>query len=168
VPVFTVLGEDFSWRDLILIAGGLFLIGKATTEIHENLEGKERKSVPRLFPGGQLLSVVLQIMILDIVFSIDSILTAIGLSQILSVMIIAIVISMAIMLWASEPLSAFIDRHPTIKMLALAFLILIGTALVADGFDFHIPRAYLYAAVAFSLVVEGLNLSYRKRRNLKP
>ena len=163
-PLFALFGVAFSWRDIILIAGGLFLLVKATLEIHDNLEGLERETAPKLFPGGPMLSVVLQIMLLDIVFSIDSILTAIGLSQVLWVMITAIVISMAIMLWASEPLSAFIDRHPTVKMLALAFLILIGMALVADGFDFHIPRAYLYFAVSFSLLVEALNITYRKKR----
>jgi len=164
-PLFTLFDYEFSWRDIILIAGGLFLLVKATLEIHDNIEGGETQSAPKPFPGGAMLSVILQIMMLDIVFSIDSILTAIGLSQILWVMITAIVISMGIMLWASEPLSAFIDKHPTVKMLALAFLILIGMALVADGFDFHIPRAYLYFAVAFSLLVEALNLTYRRRRS---
>jgi predicted tellurium resistance membrane protein TerC len=166
-PLFTAFGFEFSWRDVILIAGGLFLLAKATLEIHETLAGKERPGPAGLYPGGRMLSVVLQIMLLDIVFSIDSILTAVGLSQVLWVMITAIVISIGIMLWSSEALSRFIERNPTVKMLALAFLMLIGMALVADGFDFHIPRAYLYFAVTFSLVVEALNITYRKKRGRK-
>jgi len=162
-PVFSAFGEDLSWRDLILIAGGLFLLWKATMEIHGSIEGKSTSKAITGKPGNAVASVVMQIMLLDIVFSIDSILTAIGLSQVLWVMVTAIVISMAVMLWAAEPIAAFIEKHPTVKMLALAFLLLIGMALVADGLDFHIPRGYLYFAVTFSLFVEGLNLFARKR-----
>jgi len=132
-------------------------------EIHGSIEGKSTSKAITGKPGNAVASVVMQIMLLDIVFSIDSILTAIGLSQVLWVMVTAIVISMAVMLWAAEPIAAFIEKHPTVKMLALAFLLLIGMALVADGLDFHIPRGYLYFAVTFSLFVEGLNLFARKR-----
>lgn len=163
-PLFTLFDTEFSWRDIILIVGGMFLLAKATLEIHYSISGTERRETPKIFPGGPMTSVIAQIMLLDFVFSIDSILTAIGLTQVLWVMIVAIIISMVVMLLAAEPLSTFIERNPTVKMLALAFLILIGMALVADGCDFHIPRGYLYFAVTFSLFVESLNIVYRKKR----
>lgn len=164
-PAFDIFGMAFSWRDLILITGGLFLLGKGTLEIHAQIEARDgTPDLTNLIPGAAMLGVIVQIMLLDIVFSIDSILTAIGLTRVLWVMITAIVISIGIMLWAAEGVSKFIERHPTVKMLALAFLLLIGMALVADGFEVHIPRGYLYFAVSFSLFVEALNLAYRKRR----
>lgn len=166
-PLFTVLGEAISWRDIILIAGGLFLLWKATTEIHAMIENSKPGSQIIKQAASAVTAVIFQIMALDIVFSIDSILTAIGLSQVFWVMVTAIVISMIIMMWAAEPIAAFIEKHPTVKMLALAFLLLIGMALVADGLDFHIPRGYLYFAVAFSLFVEALNLAARRGTKTK-
>lgn len=163
-PVFSLLDQAFSWRDLILIAGGGFLLAKATVEIHETIEGDEEAA-----GGGRysaFATVIAQIMVLDVVFSLDSVLTAIGMTDALGVMIAAVVIAMGAMVWASAPISAFIQRHPTTKMLALSFLLLIGMALIADGLGFHIPRGYLYFAIAFSVLVEILNLArVRRRRN---
>lgn len=166
-PLFEVFDLVVSWRDLILIAGGLFLLYKATTEIHGTVEGEG----PFAEEGGKgapvqaaFASVLVQIVILDIVFSIDSVLTAIGMAEHLWIMITAVAIAIGAMLVAAEPMSAFVDRHPTVKMLALAFLLLIGVALIADGLHFHIPREYLYFAIAFSAGVEGLNLLAAARR----
>ncbi len=159
--LFTVLGNDISGRDLILLGGGLFLLVKSTSEIHESLEGateaRQHRAVASF--GG----VLVQIAIIDIVFSLDSVITAVGLAQQVAVMAIAIVISVLVMLFAARAISDFVDKHPTIKMLALSFLILVGTALIAEGLDFHVPRGYIYFAMAFSVAVEMLNLRMRRR-----
>ena len=161
-PVFELLGRAVSWRDLILLAGGLFLLAKATREIHHTVEGPEERAATRAH--ARFLGVIVQIMILDLVFSLDSIITAVGMAQHLEVMVAAVVIAMLVMFVASGPVAAFVSRHPTVKMLALSFLLLIGIALVADGLQFHIPKGYLYFAVAFSALVEGLNLAAARRR----
>lgn len=162
-PVFEFLEHTVSWRDLVLLAGGLFLLVKATTEIHDYMESEEHGA------GGakvaaSFAAVVLQIVALDVVFSLDSVLTAVGMADHVEVMIAAVVIAMGVMLWAAEPVSDFVSRHPTVKMLALAFLLLIGVTLIADGLQFHIPRGYLYFAVAFSAAVEAVNLLRRRKR----
>jgi predicted tellurium resistance membrane protein TerC len=161
-PVFTLFDHGFSWRDLILLAGGLFLLYKATHEIHAGIEGSEDE-------GGNVVhaafgATVAQIIAIDIVFSIDSIITAIGMAEHVPVMILAVVIAMIIMFVASEPISKFIHKHPTTKMLALSFLLLIGVSLVADGVGFHVPRAYIYFAMAFSAGVEAINILAGRRR----
>ncbi|HEX6087293.1 MAG TPA: TerC family protein [Thermoanaerobaculia bacterium] len=160
-PLFTVLGAEISGRDLILLAGGLFLMGKATHEIHDKLEGEEGTTAKKVAPS--LASVITQIMLLDIVFSLDSVITAVGMAKHLGVMITAVVISVGIMLFAAGSISRFVDRHPTVKMLALSFLLLIGTTLIAEGLDFHIPKGYIYFAMAFSVFVEVLNISFRRK-----
>jgi predicted tellurium resistance membrane protein TerC len=160
-PLFTIFHVEVSGRDLILLVGGLFLIGKATHEIHEKLEGEDGSTVARVAPT--LTSVIVQIMFLDIVFSLDSVITAVGMAKELGVMIAAVIVSVIIMLFAAGPISAFVDRHPTIKMLALSFLVLIGTALVAEGLDFHVPKGYIYFAMGFSVFVELLNVRLRKK-----
>ena len=164
-PALTLAGNEFSWRDLILIGGGLFLLWKATTEIHESLEGEEGHAAEA---GGKVASfggVLIQIVLLDIVFSLDSVLTAVGLVDEVAIMVVAVVISVGVMLVASGPLAKFVHAHPTVKVLALSFLLLIGVTLVADGFGFHIDKAYIYAAMGFSVFVEALNL--RRSRNRK-
>lgn len=160
-PLFTIAGNDFSGRDIILIVGGLFLLGKSTSEIHELLEGDEGHRATRKVAS--FGAVIAQILALDVVFSLDSVLTAVGLAEQLWVMIVAIVVAVGIMLVSSGYIAGFVNRHPTLKMLALSFLLLIGTALVADGLDVHVPRGYLYFAIAFSLFVELLNLRVRAR-----
>jgi len=165
-PLFEVLGHAVSWRDVILIAGGFFLVYKGTREIHERLEGDaphEATSRARANFGG----VVVQIMLLDIVFSLDSVITAVGMANELWVMAAAIIIAVVIMLGASGPLAAFVDRHPTVKMLALSFLLLIGMTLVADGAGFHVPKGYIYAAISFSVGVELLNQLAARRRRIR-
>lgn len=164
--VFTLHGKPFSWRDIILIAGGLFLIAKATHEIHGEVEGPEGGGQDKAGTSAFLL-VVTQIIIIDIVFSLDSIITAIGMAQDLIIMIAAVVIACVIMYASSGPVARFVAEHPTTKMLALAFLVLIGVALVADGFEFHIPRGYIYFAIAFSAAVEFFNV-LAKRNRQKP
>jgi predicted tellurium resistance membrane protein TerC len=162
--VLTVKGMAFSWRDIILIGGGLFLIGKATHEIHTEVEAREEESdaAPK---ASAFFWVIIQIIVIDMVFSLDSIITAIGMAQDLAIMIAAVVIACVIMYVSSGPVAKFVSEHPTTKMLALAFLVLIGVALVADGFQFHIPRGYIYFAIAFSAAVEFFNvLSKRNRR----
>jgi predicted tellurium resistance membrane protein TerC len=159
-PLFSILGHDFSGRDLILLGGGLFLMGKSTHEIHDKLEGAEGEGPKRV--AASFGSVIVQIMLLDIVFSLDSVITAIGMANHLWVMIAAVVLAVFFMLGASGTISRFVDRHPTIKMLALSFLLLIGLALVAEGFGTHIPKGYIYFAMAFSVFVEMLNLRLRK------
>jgi predicted tellurium resistance membrane protein TerC len=159
-PWFTVVGQEISGRDLILILGGLFLLGKSTYEIHDKLEGEEghaSKRVPSSFT-----SVLIQIMLLDIVFSLDSVITAVGMVDELWVMIAAVMIAVAIMMLSAEPISAFVHRHPTVKMLALSFLLLIGLSLLLEGFDQHIPKGYIYFAMGFSVFVEMINLRLRK------
>lgn len=161
-PVFSLFGHDFSWRDLILIAGGGFLLVKATLELHSSIEGEEHG------PGGAVQKgfavVIAQIIVIDLVFSIDSIITAIGMAEDIEVMIVAVLIAVAVMYVSSGPISDFVTRHPTTKVLALAFLLLIGMVLVADGFGFHVPKGYIYAAMAFSLAVEMLNVIAKGRR----
>jgi predicted tellurium resistance membrane protein TerC len=156
-PAIELAGNEFSWRDLILIGGGLFLLWKATTEIHESLEGAEAHTgTPSA--SATMGGVLVQIVLLDIVFSLDSVLTAVGLVDEVIIMIVAVVVAVGVMLIASGPLATFVHKHPTVKILALSFLLLIGVTLVADGFGFHIDKAYIYAAMGFSVFVEGLNL----------
>ena len=157
-PAFSVGGFEFSWRDLILIGGGLFLLWKATTEIHESLEGEAAHHAEGARSGARFGSIIAQIVALDIVFSLDSVLTAVGLVDEVPVMSAAVVIAVGVLLVASGPLSAFVHRHPSVKILALSFLLLIGVTLIADGFHFHIDKAYIYAAMGFSVFVEALNL----------
>ncbi|MEP4378595.1 MAG: TerC family protein [Alphaproteobacteria bacterium] len=165
-PFASFLGIELSWRDLILAVGGLFLIYKATTEIHVMLEGDTDGHGHGGKPGSAVFAAVLvQIFLLDLVFSLDSVLTAIGMADEIVIMVAAVTIAIGVMIVAAEPLSAFVQRHPTVKMLALSFLLLIGVALIADGFEFHIPRGYLYFGVAFATAIEILNLIARKRRN---
>ncbi|TGN19827.1 TerC family protein [Leptospira idonii] len=159
-PLFSVLGHEVSGRDLILILGGLFLIAKSTTEIHHKLEG-ESDTLENPGKKVSFTKVIIQIMILDIVFSLDSVITAVGMTDQLGIMIAAVVISVGFMLLASGKISDFVDRHPTIKILALSFLILIGLALLGEGWDFHIPKGYIYFAMAFSVIVEFLNMKLR-------
>ncbi|MHB8121181.1 MAG: TerC family protein [Desulfuromonadaceae bacterium] len=164
-PLFAVLGNDISGRDLILISGGLFLLWKSTMEIHEKLEGEETVSSARV--GVTFSAVIVQILLLDIVFSLDSIITALGMATQLAVMVTAVVISVIFMMLFSGKISSFVEKHPTIKMLALSFLLLIGVALIGDGFDMHIPKGYIYFAMAFSVLVEMLNLRLRKGTPVK-
>jgi predicted tellurium resistance membrane protein TerC len=163
-PVFTVGTFAVSWRDIILGVGGLYLIYKGVTEIHESVEGGSDPSVKGY---AAYWAVISQIMILDLVFSLDSIITAVGMTNNLPVMVTAIVIAILTMMFAANSVSGFINRHPTVKMLALAFLILVGTALVADAAHFHIPREYLYFAIAFSIAVEALNMLVRRAEEKK-
>jgi predicted tellurium resistance membrane protein TerC len=164
-PLFTVFRVEISGRDIILILGGLFLLAKSTLEIHSNLEGEEAHGKERIKPAKVTFgSVIVQIMLLDIVFSLDSVITAIGLAQQLAVMVAAIVIAVIVMMLVSGKISNFVDKHPTIKILALSFLLLIGFALVGEGFDLHIPKGYIYFAMAFSIFVELLNLRMRRAR----
>jgi predicted tellurium resistance membrane protein TerC len=164
-PWFSLAGNDFSGRDIILIVGGLFLLGKSTLEIHSSLEiahtGQSVSTTSTFF------AVLAQIAILDIIFSLDSVITAVGLAQHLSIMVIAVVSSVGVMLFAARPIGEFVDRNPTIKMLALSFLILIGVTLVGEGFDMHIPKGYIYFAMAFSVGVEMLNIRIRKNNEIE-
>jgi predicted tellurium resistance membrane protein TerC len=159
-PLFTVLSQEISGRDLILIVGGLFLIGKSTHEIHDKLEGEEGHASGRV--AASFTSVIIQIMLLDIVFSLDSVITAVGMVDELWVMVAAVIIAVGIMLVSAESISAFVHRHPTVKMLALSFLLLIGLSLMAEGLDHHIPKAYIYFAMGFSVFVEALNLRMKR------
>ena len=160
-PWFSVLGQEISGRDVILITGGLFLLFKSTHEIHNSLEGvEEDTNIPKV---AGLASVLVQIAILDIVFSLDSVITAVGLVDHVSIMAIAIIIAVGIMLIAAKPIGDFVDRHPTIKILALSFLILVGVTLIVEGFDVHVPKGYIYFAMAFSVSVEMLNIRMRKK-----
>ncbi len=163
-PLFTVFGAEISGRDIILLAGGLFLMAKATHEIHDKLEGPQGEKVAKIVPS--MASVITQILLLDMVFSLDSVITAVGMAKHLPVMIIAVVISVGIMLVSAGAISGFVERHPTVKVLALSFLLLIGMALVAEGLDFHIPKGYIYFAMGFSVFVEVLNI--RLKRATKP
>jgi len=161
-PLFTVLGHAFSGRDLILAIGGLFLIYKATHEIHDKLEGEEGHVSARIAPT--FAAVIGQIMLLDIVFSLDSVITAVGMADDLSIMIAAVVIAVAIMMFSAGAVSGFVERHPTVKVLALSFLLLIGFSLIADGFGVHIPKGYIYFAMGFSIFVEVINLRVRSSK----
>ena len=163
-PLFEIFEQTVSWRDLILMAGGLFLIAKATHEIHQDVEGEDEDRALTAKMGATFTAVIVQIAVIDLVFSIDSILTAIGIAEHIEVMVAAIVISMIVMYVAAASVSDFIERHPTTKMLALSFLLLIGVALVADGIGFHIPRGYIYFAMAFAAGVEAFNVMARNRR----
>ena len=161
-PLFTVFGQEISFRDLILLLGGLFLIWKASKEIHESIEGEEEGLKTNVH---SFLGAIVQIMLLDIVFSLDSIITAVGMVDEIWVMVAAVLISIAFMIAFAKAIGDFVDRHPTVKVLALSFLIMIGLVLVADGFGQHIPKGYIYAAMAFSVFVEMINLWIRKRSN---
>ena len=162
-PLFSVLGMGISWRDIILIGGGIFLIGKATHEIHGEVEA--RASASEASAGTQAFAwIIAQLVAIDLVFSLDSIITAIGMAEQIEVMVAAVVIAMIVMYAAAGPVGAFIGEHPTTKMLALAFLLLIGVALVADGFEFHIPRGYIYFAMAFAGAVEAVNVMATRNR----
>jgi predicted tellurium resistance membrane protein TerC len=160
-PLFSLWTHEISGRDLILIAGGLFLLGKSTHEIHGRLEGEEGEASTRA--ASSFASVLVQIALLDIVFSLDSVITAVGMVDQVSVMVVAVVISVLIMMLAAEPISAFVHRHPTVKMLALSFLLLIGLSLLLEGFDHHIPKGYVYFAMGFSVFVETINLRVRRK-----
>ena len=162
-PLFTVLTLAISWRDLILIAGGIFLLVKATHEIHNEMEGEPEDKGPKV-RSATFGMIVTQIAVIDIIFSLDSVITAVGMADQLWVMVLAVVIAMIIMLVASTPLADFVSARPTVKMLALSFLLMIGVFLVADGLHFHIPKGYLYFSLAFSIVVEALNYWVRNRR----
>jgi len=161
-PWFSILGQDISGRDLILIGGGLFLLAKATHEIHSSLEGIE--GTKQTMRNVTMAAVLFQIAILDIVFSLDSVITAVGLAQHISIMAIAIILAVGVMLFAAKPISNFVDAHPTIKILALSFLILVGATLIVEGFDVHVPKGYIYFAMAFSVAVEMVNLRLRKKQ----
>ncbi len=160
-PLFAVLGKQISGRDLILIAGGLFLLWKSTAEIHQSLEGEEGHTAAQV--KARFVPVVLQIIVVDMVFSLDSIITAVGMVDHLAVMIVAVVISVGMMMLFAAAIGRYIDQHPTIKMLALAFLVVVGVVLIAEGFDQHVPKGYIYFAMAFSVGVEMLNIRLRKR-----
>ncbi len=166
-PLFSVLGNEISGRDLILILGGLFLLWKSVHEIHNSLEGPAESAVG---PGaaGSFRKVLVQIALIDLVFSLDSVITAVGMVEQVSIMIIAVLLSVLVMMAGARSIGEFVDRHPTIKMLALSFLVLVGLVLVAEGFDTHIPKGYVYFAMAFSVVVEMLNLRARDKRRAAP
>ena len=166
-PVFTAFDNEFSWRDLILIGGGLFLVWKATREIHHTVDPEDHRDEM----VGDTLSVTLtgaifQILLLDLVFSVDSIITAVGMTEHLAIMYIAVIVAITVMLVAAAPLANFIEKNPTIVMLALGFLMMIGTTLIADGFGYHVPKGYIYASMLFSAFVEGLNMLARRRREM--
>jgi len=176
-PLFTVVGQEISGRDLILIGGGLFLLGKSTWEIHHRLEGEEAHATATDAAGATVkverksaafTGTIIQILLLDIVFSLDSVITAVGMANELWVMITAVIIAVVVMMVSAGPVSSFIEHHPTVKMLALSFLLLIGAALVAEGLDQHIPKGYIYFAMGFSVFVEFLNIRTRRRRAAEP
>jgi predicted tellurium resistance membrane protein TerC len=160
-PLFTAFGNEISGRDLILILGGLFLLAKSTHEIHHNLEGLEGEETVKV--QATFASVLIQVALLDLVFSLDSVITAVGMARHVPVMVIAIVLAVGFMMVFAKPIGDFVEQHPTVKMLALSFLLLVGMALVADGLEFHIPKGYIYFAMGFSVFVEMLNLKLRKR-----
>ncbi len=162
-PVFTIAGNAFSWRDLILIGGGAFLIAKATHEIHSEVEAREGHGTEK-DPANAFFWVIMQIIVVDLVFSLDSIITAIGMARDIEIMVAAVIIACFVMYVSSGPVAAFVAKYPTTKMLALAFLVLIGVALVADGFQFHIPRGYIYFAIAFAMAVEAFNILAQRNR----
>jgi len=158
-PLFTVFSQEISGRDLIMLGGGLFLLGKATIEIHDRLEGEEDHGTTRVAPS--FGAVILQIMLLDIVFSLDSVITAVGMAEDLAIMVTAVVLAVGIMMFSAEPISSYVNRHPTIKVLALSFLLLIGMSLIGDGLGMHVPKGYIYFAMGFSVFVEMINLRVR-------
>jgi predicted tellurium resistance membrane protein TerC len=165
LPLLAVLGQEISGRDLIVILGGLFLLAKSTFEIHDKLEAME--PLRKIGKGASFVGVLIQIALLDVIFSLDSVITAVGMANQVSIMIAAVVLAVVFMMISSGPISSFVDRHPTVKMLALSFLLLIGISLVAEGFDQHIPKGYIYFAMAFSVFVEMLNLRIRGQ-NTRP
>ncbi len=165
-PLFVLAGQEISGRDIILITGGLFLLGKSTWEIHENLEGAKGGEANKQIKVS-FLGVILQIMLLDIVFSLDSIITAVGMSRQIPVMVAAVILAVGVMMFAAKPIALFVDRHPTVKILALSFLLLIGLSLVAEGFDQPIPKGYIYFAMGFSVLVEMINLRMRAAMPLR-
>ncbi len=158
-PLFTIFAQEISGRDLIMLGGGLFLIGKATLEIHERLEGEEHQASARTAPS--FSAIIAQIMLLDIVFSLDSVITAVGMAESISIMVTAVVLSVVIMMFSAESISRFVSEHPTIKVLALSFLLLIGVSLIGDGLEMHVPKGYIYFAMGFSVFVEMINLRVR-------
>jgi predicted tellurium resistance membrane protein TerC len=160
-PLFSVLSREISGRDLILLVGGLFLLAKSTHEIHDKLEGEEGRRSGAA--AASFTSVLIQIALLDIVFSLDSVITAVGMAEHVAVMILAVIVAVAVMLFAAGPISTFVEKHPTVKMLALSFLLLIGVSLIAEGFHHHIPKGYIYFAMAFSVFVELVNLRVRAK-----
>ena len=162
-PLFAVLGNEISWRDIILGVGGMFLIAKSTMEVHSSLEGAEGQTPAESVGQAAFISILVQIAVIDIVFSLDSVITAVGMVDDIPVMVTAIMIAVGVMMFAAKSIGDFVDEHPTIKVLALSFLILIGTALVAESLEFHIPKAYIYFAMFFSVTVEMLNIRMRKR-----
>ena len=162
-PLFSVFGHELSGRDLILLGGGLFLLGKSTFEIHHKLEGDDHHGDEGK-ASTSFAKVIIQILVLDLVFSLDSVITAVGMADRVGVMIAAVVIAVGVMLWSSGPVMRFVGKHPTVKMLALAFLLLIGMSLVAEGADFHIPKGYIYFAMGFAVLVEALNLRMKRNR----
>ncbi|MGH8251350.1 MAG: TerC family protein [Steroidobacteraceae bacterium] len=162
-PWFTILGEEISGRDLILFLGGLFLLIKSVNEIHGALEGSDQHGNPNVKLRTSIMAVVVQIGLIDIVFSLDSVFTAVGLAQHVEIMVVAIVVAVFVMMFLARPINEFIDRHPTIKILALSFLILIGVALIGESLDFEIPKGYLYFSMAFSVCVEMINIRLRRR-----
>src|ERR1700757_1928795 len=159
-PLFVVLGRPVSGRDLILMGGGLFLLAKATTEIHERLEGEEGHTSARVRPS--FMAVIAQIAVLDIVFSLDSVITAVGMAGEIAIMVTAVILAVCVMMFSAGPISAFVNRHPTVKVLALSFLLLIGMSLVGDGLGMHIPKGYIYFAMCFSVFIEVINLRVRR------
>ncbi len=161
LPLFTVLGQEISGRDIILIAGGLFLIGKSTFEIHDKLEGEDSHTSGR--PAKSFSNVIVQILLLDIIFSLDSVITAVGMANELIIMVLAVVIAVGVMMVSSKSISDFVEKHPTVKMLALSFLLLIGVSLIAEGLEQQIPKGYIYFAMAFSVFVEMLNLKMKSK-----
>jgi hypothetical protein len=167
-PLFTIADLAITGRDLILIGGGLFLLAKATHEIHNSLEGADEQQATRKVVASSLVNVLIQIAILDIVFSLDSVITAVGLVEHVSIMAIAIIIAVGVMLFSAKSIGEFIDRHPTMKMLALSFLILVGVTLMVEGFGVHVPKGYIYFAMAFSVAVEALNIRLRTKVTTPP
>jgi predicted tellurium resistance membrane protein TerC len=163
-PVFTIAGHGYSWRDIILGVGGLFLLYKATVEIHDQIEGETHEDEAGRKSAGSFNFIIGQIILIDIIFSVDSIITAIGMADHIEVMIAAVIVAVAVMYVASGPVADFVHRHPTVKMLALSFLLLIGVSLVAEGLGFHVPRGYVYFAMAFSALVEVFNIAVRRSR----
>jgi predicted tellurium resistance membrane protein TerC len=171
-PVIEILSKAFSWKDIILLAGGLFLIWKATKEIHHSVDPDPEGDMFEGKTGAQAAQVtfsaaIVQILLLDLVFSVDSIITAVGMTQHIPIMVVAVVVAVAVMLLAADPLAAFINRHPTVVMLALGFLLMIGMTLIAEGFGAHVPKGYIYSAMIFSAVIEGLNMMVRRKRTMR-
>jgi predicted tellurium resistance membrane protein TerC len=163
-PLFTVLEQEISGRDLILLGGGLFLLYKSSQEMWENLEGAEEEETSKPKVAGSYMALMGQIAIVDIIFSLDSVITAVGMAKHVPVMVLAIIIAVGVMMFAAKAIGEFVDRHPSIKMLALSFLVLVGVALIGEGLDMHIPKGYIYFAMAFSLSVEMMNIKMRKRK----